>query len=289
MAQNRAATVTVSSHVGAKRLGEAHFPMTFPKSPAPWLAALAFLTVWPASARPPEAISDYRSKMEKWVETRQILSGERADWEVEQETLRASRDLLRQEKKALEEEIAKLSASNTAADDERRELLLTRGELQRSRQALETRVQALEKQVLELAPQLPEPLQKKLEPLFVQIPEDPENTRLPIGQRLVNVLGVLAQADKFNRTATFVGETRAVPGAGGDPDAKVSVRTLYWGLGQALYVDSQGHSAGIGQPGPTGWVFSNDPAIASEVGHLIDIYEGNVDAIEFVSLPVQVR
>ncbi len=267
--------------------------MTFPTSPTfrmTWLAALGLLVGLPAMAEQAESIRDYRSKMEKWVETRQILSAERADWQVEQETLRATRDLLRREKQALEEETQRLSASNTAADDERRELLLTRAELQRSRQALEARVRLLEQRVIELGPQLPPPLQKKLDLLFVQIPEDPDNTRLPIGQRLVTVLGVLGQADKFNGTATFVGETRAVAeGDAGQEAARVSVRTLYWGLGQALYVDSQGRSAGIGQPGPNGWEFSNDPAIADDIRRLIDIYEGNVDAIEFVSLPVQVQ
>ena len=104
----------------------------------------------------------------------------------------------------------------------------------------------------------------------------------------MNVLGVLAQAEKFNGTATFVGETRATGGAGEDAQ-QVSVRTLYWGLGQAIYVDSVGRSAGIGVPGPTGWEFSNDPELADRAQRLLDIYEGNVDAIEFVSLPVRIQ
>lgn len=250
---------------------------------APALLAM----VAPAAAQTPGEVTEYRSRMEKWVETRQILSAERSDWEVERETLRATRDLLRQEKKALEEEIATLTRSNSAADDERRELLLARGELQRSQQALEERVAAMEKQILALGARLPDPLRKKLELLFVQIPADPENTRTPIGQRLVNVLGVLGQAEKFNGTATFVGETRAT----GDPaeGRKVSVRTLYWGLGQAVYVDAQGETAGIGRPGDDGWEFSNEPEIAGAARRLLDIYEGNVDAIEFVSLPVRIQ
>jgi hypothetical protein len=127
-------------------------------------------------------------------------------------------------------------------------------------------------------------LQKKLELLLVQIPDDPENTRLPLGQRLMNVLGVLAQAEKFNGTATFLGETRAVNG-----EQKVQVRTLYWGLGQAIYVDARGETAGIGRPGPDGWEFSNEAGLADDAKLLLDIYEGNVDVIEFVKLPVEIR
>lgn len=228
-----------------------------------------------------EAVGDFRAKMEKWVETRQILSEEKSDWQVEQESLRATRDLLDQEKKALEAEIQELEASTTESDDERRDLLLERGDFQRSDLALAERIRGMEEQALAVVPQLPEPLQRKLEPLLVQIPDDPETTRLQLGQRLMNVLGLLAQAEKWNGTATFVGETRAVEGG-----QKVQVRTLYWGLGQAVYVDAQGHTAGIGHPGPAGWEFTNDPDLVAPARRVLDIYEGNSDAIEFVPLPV---
>jgi len=227
-------------------------------------------------------VGGFKAKMAKWVETRRILSEEKSEWEAERETLRATRDLLRQEKKAFEAEIAELDEGSTAADDERNELLLSRGDYQRANEELAASIRGMEESVLALAPRLPEPLQKKLEPLLVQIPEDPERTRVPLGQRLMNVLGVLAQAEKWNGTATLVGETRDVTGDG----QKVSVRTLYWGLGQAIYVDARGESAGIGRPGPDGWVFTDDPDLADDAARLLDIYEGNIDEIEFVALPV---
>ncbi len=229
-------------------------------------------------------VDGFRAQMEKWVETRQLISEEESEWEVEKETLRASRDLLRDEKKALEVEIVELQESSTAADEVRRDLLLRRGESQRSTQVLEERIRGLEEEILALVPRLPKPLQDKLEPLLVQIPDDPDNHRLRLGQRLMNVLGVLVQTEKFNNTATFVGETRAVTG-----DQKVQVRTLYWGLGQAYYVDAQGRAAGVGRPGDEGWVFSEEPALADDTGLLLDIYEGNVDVIRFVELPVEIQ
>ena len=128
------------------------------------------------------------------------------------------------------------------------------------------------------------PLQDKLKPLLVQIPDDPTTTKLQRGQRLMNVLGVLAQAEKFNDTATFVGETREVA-----TGQKMQVRTLYWGLGQAIYVDAQGSTAGIGRPGANGWAFTDDPELAEDAQLLLDIYEGNVDVIEFVELPVAIQ
>ena len=248
------------------------------------ILAVAVACCAPVVALAEGAVSDFRSKTEKWIETRQIISKEKSDWEVERESLRATRDLLRKQKELLEAEIAELESTSTAADDERRELLLDRAEFTRSRDALELEVRAMEKKALAIVPQLPEPLQQKLEPLLVQIPADPDNTRTPLGQRLMSVLGVLAQAEKWNGTATFVGETRPVKDG-----QKVAIRTLYWGLGQAYYVDALGETAGVGQPGPEGWVFTEDPDLAEDAALLLDIYEGNVDTIDFVNLPVEVR
>ncbi len=239
----------------------------------------------PASAQ--ESVGDFRAKLSKWVDTQQLISQEQNEWEVEREELKATRDLLAQQKQILELEIKELEESNTQADDERRDLLLERGGYQRAANTLEEQLRAMEEGVLAVAPTLPQPLQDKLELLLVQIPEDPERAKLPLGQRLVNVLGVLAQTEKFNGTATFVGETRAVKG-----DKKVQIRTLYWGLGQAIYVDAQGEVAGVGRPAPEGggsWEFVDDPDLVDEARLLLDIYEGNVDTIEFVRMPVEIR
>ena len=231
-----------------------------------------------------QSAAAFRTKTEKWIETRQLISKEESDWAVEREDLIATRNLLRQQKEALVVEVAELEASSSSADEERRDLLLARGASLQSAQALQQEIRGMEEEILRLAVQLPEPLQKKLEPLLVQIPEDPEQSNQKLGQRLMNVLGVLAQTEKWNGTATFVGETRAVRG-----DQKVAIRTLYWGLGQAFYVDAQGETAGWGRPGPNGWVFVEDESFAGDAQQLLDIYEGNVDEIEFVDLPVEIE
>jgi hypothetical protein len=248
------------------------------------LAALALAGVLVPPAHAAERVDGFRTKMEKWVETRQLISEERTDWKVEEETLRATKELLRQQKQDLEEEVASLDASITEADQERLDLLLQRGELQRATTAMDAHVRDLEQQVVALVPRLPEPLQERLDPLIVQIPEDPEQSKVPLGARLVNVLGILLQSEKWNGTASFVGETRAVDASG----EKVQVRTLYWGLGQAVYVDAKGRNAGIGRPGADGWKFSEEPGLADAARRFLDIYEGNVDAIEFVKLPVRI-
>lgn len=247
------------------------------------LAVLLPLAAGVASAAGSDADA-YRAKMEKWVETRRILSEERADWLVERESLEATRDLLQDERKALQEQIAALRTSDEGATQERDELSAQREAYKRAAEVLEGKVGELEQQVRLLVPQLPEPLQKKLEPILVQIPTDPETTKVGLGQRLVNVLAVVAQAEKWNGTATFVGETREV----GDGQ-KVAVRTLYWGLAQAIYVDSQGDLAGVGRPTPEGWKFVDDPDLADAAKEILDIYEGIVDTIAFVPVPAEIQ
>ena len=248
------------------------------------LAAAALLGVSLFATGALGGVDDFRAALEKWVETRQIVSEERSEWQVEREILRASRDLLKQEKEALTAEIAELEANSTEADTERDDLLSRRDEYQRAAGVLEGRIRAMEEEVLALAPRLPEPLRNKLELLLVQIPDDPERTKQSLGQRLMNVLGVLAQAEKWNNPANIVGETRELPDG-----QRVQVRTLYWGLSHAVYVDAKGRTAGVGRPGPEGWVFDDDPELADDAGRLLDIYEGNVDLIDFVELPVQIQ
>lgn len=260
--------------------------MNRPNRILPLIASIVLLQAfWTVASASAESGADgFRARMEKWVQTRTLISKERSDWLVEKQYLESTRDLLQRERDALQAEIEELEESHSGADQERRDLLVERADHQQLAASLGTKVATLERQVLDLAPQLPEPLQKRVEPLLVQIPADPENTRAALGQRLMNVLGVLAQAEKWNGTATFVGETRAVTG-----DQKVQIRTLYWGLGQAIFVDAQGRTAGIGRPGETGWVFEDDSQLAEQAKLLLDIYEGNVDTIAFVPMPVEIR
>ena len=96
------------------------------------------------------------------------------------------------------------------------------------------------------------------------------------------MLGVISQAEQFDANAHLAGETRSVDG-----DQKVAIRTLYWGLGQAVYAAAQGRGAGVARPGPSGWIFENDPSLVADAQLLLDIYEGNVDTIEFIPVPVE--
>lgn len=233
----------------------------------------------------PASAEGVRAKVEKWAEASQVASKEAADWRVEKETLRATRDLLKQERDALKQQLEELANSGAGASEERQGLLERSADYEEKAAVLGDKITLMEAQVKALAPRLPAPLVEKIEPLLIQIPEDPANTRVSQSSRLMNVLGVLIQAEKFNSTANFVGETRSIDGS----DRKVSVRTLYWGLSQAIYVDAEGKVAGFGRPTDEGWRFEVDPEVTAQAAHLLDIYEGNTDDIEFINFPVELR
>ncbi len=252
-------------------------------------AALCFAAFATALCFAPPAVAAgeadaFRVRMEKWVEARTILSKERSDWIVEKQYLQATRDLLKDERDSLREEIKRLEESQTGADEERQNLVLEKDDYQQTSDVLNLKVLALEEQVNALVPQLPAPLVERLEPLLVQIPDNPEESTIALGQRLMNVLGVLSQTEKWNSTATFVGETRSVGGVD-----RVQVRTLYWGLSQAIYVDARGKTAGIGRPAGSTWEFVDDASLVDDAKLLLDIYEGNVDTIAFVPMPVNIK
>ena len=232
-------------------------------------------------------LSGFQSEMSKWVKTRELISREKSQWELERETLQASRRLLQQRRTALQNEIEELVEANTAEDAERAKLVLRQAALEQSQKTTEGRLRGMEETVLALAPRLPEPLAKRLRPLLTRIP-NPLETRGPsreaLGKRLMNILGVLAQAEKFNGTATLVAETRGVKGG-----QRVQVRTLYWGLAQAFYVAAHGDEAGIAKPGASGWSFASKKDIRRDTAMLLDIFSGKADALRFISLPVEIR
>ncbi|MEO0793996.1 MAG: DUF3450 family protein [Verrucomicrobiota bacterium] len=228
-------------------------------------------------------VSDTKAKLAKWVETRQLISKEASNWQVEKEFLISTETLLQEQAATLTEQLDKLQEEGTVADEERRELLVRRAELQRTMTALEERVAVMEAEVLRLVKLFPEPLQRKVDRLVVGIPEDPASTKLPISSRITQVLGVLIQAEKFNSTTTSSGEIREVG------DQKIQVDTLYWGLSYAVYVDPKGEIAGFGVPGPDGWDWVEDNDAAPQVRKFMDINQGNTEVIEFVELPFTVK
>lgn len=246
-------------------------------------AVIASLTALTAQAQDSK-IEKVRSSLQEWVETRQIISKEKADWTLLKQTLVETKALMETQNTELDAKLEELQESKSAADDKREELLAENAELKASTEALLAAIVEIESKLFDLIPQLPEALTDKIDPLIRRIPEPGKPTKASLGERVQNVVGILSQVDSFNNKFTVVNRTQELADG-----REVQVSTMYVGLGQAYFVDTTGSYAGKGYPTEEGWVFEENNAIAPEVSALLAAHSGEATEINFVPVPVDIR
>lgn len=230
-----------------------------------------------------DKIGATRDTLDQWVETEQIISETKSNWAVEKSMLQDSEKLLKDELERLKAALKELDETATAADEERAELAAEKESLASAAAVVEGNVARLETQLKEIIKSFPSPLVDKIKPLIRRLPEDSSDSELTLGERVQNIVGILSQADKFNGTITQTSETREMSGG-----RVVEVRTLYWGLGGAFYVDAAGEYAGVGFPGPEGWEWPQVDGAGPQIKRLLDVYEGGED-IQFVEVPARIK
>jgi hypothetical protein len=228
-------------------------------------------------------LNSTRDVLDKWVQTKQIISKEQSDWRLEQAILTDTQKLLSSELTRLDIALAELKSSATAADEDRSQLTAQKETIAEASAVVEGSIQALETQMKRVVKTLPAPLVEKIKPLIRRLPEDSANTKLSLGERVQNIVGILSQTDKFNTTITQTSESREL-----DDGKVIEVRTLYWGLAMAYYVDIAGEYAGIGYPGKDGWEWPQIEGAGPQIKKLLDVYEGS-EEIQFVEVPARIN
>lgn len=234
------------------------------------------------AAKSEPTLEEIRLIMGKWVETQQIISKERNDWQQGKEILLGRLELVKKESAGLEEKIQQAQASVAETDAKRDALQVENDQVKAVGAQLTEAVTRMEAEVRRLFKTMPEPIQTKLQPLYQRIPEDPANTRASVAERFQNVLGILNEVNKANTEITVGYEVHTL--ADGKPS---EVRALYVGLAQAYFV-SPGGEAGIGRPTPEGWQWEPSKAIAGDLLIALDILQGK-HSPAFVPLPVTIR
>jgi len=224
-----------------------------------------------------------RDVLDQWVQTKQITSKEKSDWRLEKSILADTQKLLSSELKRLEISLEDLKNSATAADEDRSKLTAQKEATAEASAVVEGSIQGLEIQMKRIVKTLPTPLVEKIKPLIRRLPKDSANTKLSLGERVQNIVGILSQADKFNATITQTSESREL-----DSGKIVEVRTLYWGLAMAYYVDASGAYAGIGHPGEDGWEWPQIEGVGPQIKQLLAVYEGS-EGIQFVEVPARIN
>jgi len=258
------------------------------------LAALASAQESPATAKPGDAatapatspqnagtIDDVRVAMSKWIETQQVLSKERKDWQQSKELLVSRIDLLKKEVGALETKISQAESAAAVVAQKKQELVAENERLLAATARLAEAVVRMEAGVRKLIAALPEALQTRIKPLSGRIPAADATVKASVAERFQNVLAILGEVNKANGEITVEHEVRTLPDG-----KRAEVQALYVGLGQAFYVAASG-SAGVGVPDAEGWKWT-PAAIARDVVRAVEILQGK-ESPAFVPLPVRIR
>lgn len=229
-----------------------------------------------------DRVANARAALEKWVEARSVLSKEKRDWAVGRELLQERIDLVKREGELLRGRIAEAEQSITEADKKREELVAENGKLLEASAALQQTVVTLEARCKQLVARLPDPIRERIKPLSQRLPEDPAATKLSLGERFQNLVGVLNEVTRFHREITVTSEVRTLADG-----SQAQVTALYLGLGQAYYATADGKSAGVGTPATGGWAWTPADADAPRIAAAIAILK-NERVAEFVPLPIRI-
>lgn len=223
-----------------------------------------------------------RLTMEKWIETQQIISKERKEWQQGKEILLGRLELIDKELSTLQEKIKQAESSVAESDRSRNALLAENDQIKAAGSKLTDAVIGMEGKIQLISNQLPESVKTRLQPLYQRIPIDATNTRVSTAERFQNVLGILNELNKTNNEITVSYEVQTL--ADGKPS---EVKAIYIGLAQAYYV-SMREEAGIGRPSSTGWVWEPANSIARRILMALEILQGK-HTPAFVPLPIKIQ
>ncbi len=236
-----------------------------------------------APPAPPATLDETRLTLNKWIETQQIISKERNDWQQGKEILQGRIELVGKEVGVLKDRIAQSELAVAESNKKRDELVAELDQLKAVTTQLSDAVTTMEGQVRKLAKLMPEPVSTKLLPLMQRIPADPTNTRVSTAERFQNVLGILNELNKANSEISVSYEIRTLADG-----SSSEVQVFYVGLAQAYYISPRG-LAGIGHPTEDGWKWeSASAATSNQIMQALEIIQGK-QTPSFVPLPISIK
>jgi hypothetical protein len=242
-------------------------------------SGLTGLLAFALTATAGDTPADGRAALEKWVETKRLICKERQDWRVEKALLEDRVQLVRRETESLKESTTQLTNTIGEADQKLAESTAKIDELKAATAGLGQNIVRVEAGVLALLARVPTPIAERVKPLSQRIPRPGAETRMGLSERFQNVIGILNEVNKFSREITVTSEVRDQPDGG-----KAEVSVIYLGLARAYYCNSASGLAGIGRPGPEGWVWEPRNDLAPTVADTIAIYRNEKPA-GYVLLP----
>jgi len=244
----------------------------------------------PAAAAKPESdatpkaptLEETRLTLSKWIETQQIISKERNDWQQGKEILAGRVELVGKEVSVLRERITQSEAAVAESDRKKQELVKRNDELKATTAQLAAAVVAMEAEIRKLARMMPEHVATKMQPLLQRIPSEGAQSRVSTAERFQNVLGILNELNRANSEITVAYEIRTLADG-----TSSEVQVIYVGLAQAYYISPRGE-AGIGRPSEDGWKWAPAPEAAASILLALEIIQGK-HSPSFVPVPIDIR
>jgi len=243
----------------------------------------ALLTAGAARPQPVQDVESTREALSKWVDTERVLSKERAEWVLGRQVLSDRVELVQREIDAIGARMADAQKSIADADSKRAELLAENDRLKVAGAGLAESIVELEASTAQLLPRLPAPVLAIIQPLTQALPEASATTKLGLGARFQNVVGILNQIDRFHRQISVSPEVRTL-----SDGRTAEVAALYLGVSQGYFATLDGLSAGVGTTTPNGWVWTPADDAAPEIAAAISILK-NESTAAFVRLPIRVQ
>lgn len=245
--------------------------------------ALMYSSVVFASEQNSDNIEQAKSVIEKWVETRRIISQEKRDMMLSQEMLNERIALVEREIDSLNAKIKDAQASIDQADKKCADMIGANEKLKATSQFLTDIAVSLEGDIKHLLERLPDAVSERVKPLSQRLPKDSAKTELSVSERFQNVVGILNEVDKFNREISVTSEVRTLPDKSG-----LEVAVIYFGIGRAYYTNAKGDIAGTGAAGENDWIWEPESGIGTSVAEAIAILK-NEKAASFVQMPVVIK
>ncbi|NUP94590.1 MAG: DUF3450 family protein [Planctomycetaceae bacterium] len=248
------------------------------------IGALALAAAAGAAAQQgPEGLDEARGALERWVETRKVITQEERDWTLGKELLTDRIALVQREIDGLKGRIGEAQGSIQEADRKRDELVAQNEKLKEASGKLAALVASLEARTLALLARSPEPIAERVKPLSQRLPKAGETTKASLSERFQNVVGILNELNKFQREVTVTSEVRQLTDG-----TSAEVTVLYIGVSCAFYASADGRAAGLGNSTATGWEWQPANERAADILKAIAVFR-NESVAEFVQLPLRVQ
>jgi len=230
------------------------------------------------STSPARELDALKDVTERWIQTRNRISEEKANWETEKEllngsinTLESTQDILDENVKILELQTNELASKIDAANHKI-------AAFEKSNSFILSKVASYEERIQSLSDRLPAPLKEEIAPLLRKIPEKDEAAP-PLPNRLQNVVAISTIIDEFNNDLTLAHTIK--PLADG---SVIEVRVLYWGLAGAYASNADGTKAWTIRPASGDWEWVEETDNPTAIKQLFDVYDKAIDP-QLVEVP----